>query len=269
MRALKLSPFNERDFLAIEAAVLETDKGRWFLHEFARRNRVADTQTLLNALSRLESNLTAQTVVQSDTSPDILALANALEATRDDISAVRNDMLPDHAEIPKGTPVFKHVSESAHQIAANLIATAEALQSSVNALRKSGQDPDAAEGLDGHVSTLFDGGWRQDVLAQRVAKAMGLLEHLEHCLNATDGDADNVTSVDIPTALSAENLKFFDGDQELFDETPEPEAAPEPTQSAEKKAPVVHVTQPNVKVVTNPVQRKPGDRRHISDCSET
>jgi hypothetical protein len=45
------------DYDAIEAAVMDTARGRWFLAEFARRNRTADTTLLLTAIERLESML--------------------------------------------------------------------------------------------------------------------------------------------------------------------------------------------------------------------
>jgi len=45
------------DYDAIEAAVMDTARGRWFLAEYARRNRTADTTLLLSAIERLESML--------------------------------------------------------------------------------------------------------------------------------------------------------------------------------------------------------------------
>ncbi len=50
-------PLDERDFEAIEAAVMETERGRWFLGEFARRNRMGETRLLLEAVERLEQNV--------------------------------------------------------------------------------------------------------------------------------------------------------------------------------------------------------------------
>jgi hypothetical protein len=47
----------EEDYEAIEAAVMETARGRWFLMEFARRNRTADTKVLLEAIARLEHQM--------------------------------------------------------------------------------------------------------------------------------------------------------------------------------------------------------------------
>src|SRR4051812_37210129 len=46
--------FGDLDFDTIEAAVMETVRGRWFLKEYARRNRNADTQAVLEAVNRLK-----------------------------------------------------------------------------------------------------------------------------------------------------------------------------------------------------------------------
>ena len=48
------------DYEAIEAAVTETVRGRWFLAEFARRNRGAEVKLMLDAMSRLETMVSAQ-----------------------------------------------------------------------------------------------------------------------------------------------------------------------------------------------------------------
>jgi hypothetical protein len=42
------------DYDAIEAAVMETARGRWFLLEYDRRRRAAETTQLLEAVTRLE-----------------------------------------------------------------------------------------------------------------------------------------------------------------------------------------------------------------------
>jgi hypothetical protein len=44
---------NHADYDAIEAAVMETSRGRWFLAEYARRQRRAETETILAALDTL------------------------------------------------------------------------------------------------------------------------------------------------------------------------------------------------------------------------
>ena len=47
------------DYEEIEEAVMETARGRWFLTEFARRQRASDTKILLDAIRRLEDQLLA------------------------------------------------------------------------------------------------------------------------------------------------------------------------------------------------------------------
>ncbi len=50
----------EEDYDAIHAAVVETVRGRWFLTEYARRNRVEEVQDMLAAIGRLETVVMSQ-----------------------------------------------------------------------------------------------------------------------------------------------------------------------------------------------------------------
>ena len=45
----------QSDFDTIHAAVMETARGRWFLGEYARRHRMADTRMILDAMAKLEN----------------------------------------------------------------------------------------------------------------------------------------------------------------------------------------------------------------------
>src|ERR1700731_4458825 len=51
---------NEEDYDAISAAFMETSRGRWFLGEYAKRNRNADTRMVLDAVARIEDSIAAQ-----------------------------------------------------------------------------------------------------------------------------------------------------------------------------------------------------------------
>ncbi|MDE5453097.1 hypothetical protein GWE18_09510 [Bradyrhizobium sp. CSA112] len=50
----------EEDYAAIAEAFMETSRGRWFLTEYAKRNRNADTRMVLDAVMRIEHSLAAQ-----------------------------------------------------------------------------------------------------------------------------------------------------------------------------------------------------------------
>jgi len=66
-------PISETDYDAIEAAVKETARGRWFLEEFAQRNRNTDTKLVLDAIQRLQ-----RSVLGADTAPVIAPQAPAI-----------------------------------------------------------------------------------------------------------------------------------------------------------------------------------------------
>ena len=50
----------DQDYEDIEAAVLETARGRWFLHEHARRTRASETDRMSLAIERLEADVRQQ-----------------------------------------------------------------------------------------------------------------------------------------------------------------------------------------------------------------
>ena len=65
--AFALSPISaraalpsEEDYAAISEAFMETSRGRWFLTEYAKRNRNTDTRMVLDAVARIEQSLAAQ-----------------------------------------------------------------------------------------------------------------------------------------------------------------------------------------------------------------
>ena len=65
--AFALSPISaraalpgEEDYAAIAEAFMETSRGRWFLTEYAKRNRNTDTRMVLDAVARIDQSLAAQ-----------------------------------------------------------------------------------------------------------------------------------------------------------------------------------------------------------------
>ncbi len=52
------------DYETIEAAVMETARGRWFLLEHARRTREAETSRMIDALGQIESMIRQQAAAQ-------------------------------------------------------------------------------------------------------------------------------------------------------------------------------------------------------------
>ena len=76
--------FSPEDFELIEAAVMETARGRWFLREYARRNRNADTKIVLDAVERLkEAVLDGRALGRMKA--DLQHMASAIRQTKGEI----------------------------------------------------------------------------------------------------------------------------------------------------------------------------------------
>jgi hypothetical protein len=89
----QVTPLAIEDYEAIEAAVMETTRGRWFLAEYARRNRNADTDQILTTLDRIE-----RTMRRDRAAPDIdrirldLAdMAESISRTKQEIAQMKLD----------------------------------------------------------------------------------------------------------------------------------------------------------------------------------
>ncbi len=95
--AFALSPISaraaqpsEEDYDAISEAFMETSRGRWFLGEYAKRNRNADTRMVLDAVARIEQSLAAQKPPEPEPVPVIdSALPEAIEAIKAALTEAR------------------------------------------------------------------------------------------------------------------------------------------------------------------------------------
>jgi len=60
---------DDYDFETIEAAVMETPRGRWFLREYARRIRAQESERMLGVLDRIEQKLQLHLQLQAAQRP--------------------------------------------------------------------------------------------------------------------------------------------------------------------------------------------------------
>ena len=83
-RELELAPpdgVRAGDYHLIEEAVMETARGRWFLREYARRIRAAETSQLLAALERIEKSVAHSKSIQAfEAGKEAAAVADMEEA---------------------------------------------------------------------------------------------------------------------------------------------------------------------------------------------
>jgi hypothetical protein len=176
--AFALSPISarasmprEEDYDAISEAFMETARGRWFLGEYAKRNRNADTRMVLDAVARIEQTMAAQRPPAADTDSGLAealaAIRGALDEARASAAAALDGLALDEnlAPVRKGARVIREISWRWREIGADG-RICDLLDSQVSAIEAacgqlSSASPQAA------VSAAFD------LIAERIAGSSG------------------------------------------------------------------------------------------------
>src|SRR6201994_5012088 len=132
-QAFALSPISaraslpsEEDYDAIREAFMETARGRWFLDEYARRNRNADTRMVLDAVAKIEETLAAQRQAPppppEDKLPEMLAAIGSAVGEAEQTTSAALDTLgleESLAPIRKGARIIKEISWRWREIGAD------------------------------------------------------------------------------------------------------------------------------------------------------
>ncbi len=220
------------EYDAIESAVMETARGRWFLEEFARRHRVADTGMLLEAISRLGDSISRDPVQSStDIAPDTSAtpvplndgdtdlieelhlqvaeLSAAIQLTRQEIKELGSQQAHDGGFVP-AVDEIEDIFEHTEQAVSDILRAAEAMQASAWAAREDGTDTDICDRLDKCAIEIYTACTFQELTGQRIAKLISLMSFTEDRVQTMlqrwqDGDEAEVPQADaVPEAKRTE-----------------------------------------------------------------
>jgi len=142
--AFALSPISaratqpsEQDYDAIREAFMETARGRWFLGEYAKRNRNADTRMVLDAVARVEENLAAQKQAAPDNglAEALVAIRRAVDEARAAASGAIDSLALEETLTPvrKGARVIREIAWRWREIGADG-RICDLLDSQVNAI---------------------------------------------------------------------------------------------------------------------------------------
>ena len=163
--AFALSPISaraslpsEEDYEAIRDAFMETSRGRWFLGEYAKRNRNADTRMVLDAVARIEESLAAQRqpAPEPGLAEALTAIRRALEEARAAASAALDSLALEEnlAPVRKGARVIKEISWRWREIGADA-RICDLLDSQVGAI-EAGCGRISSTGPQAALSAAFD-----------------------------------------------------------------------------------------------------------------
>ena len=173
------------DYAAIEATLRDSPLGRWFLAEYARRNRTPETQLLLDAIARLEA---AVLKPQRPTGlPAILIeladISAAISRTRREIAQLRPPQAFDK-RLSNASEELDQIVEATETATSEILSAAEDVQEVAWTLREKGVDPAFCDRLDRHAIDIYTACSFQDITGQRTAKVVRMLPHVEQRIHA-------------------------------------------------------------------------------------
>lgn len=218
---------SDSDYDAIAAAVMETSRGRWFMNEFARRNRHADTQQLLTAIERIER---AVGPAASDQAAGLLDTAALIADLRSDLERINTRS--DHPS--------NGLAERIDEAAGTIVTAVESVQELAWSMREAGVDEALCDRLDRRATEIFaagtvvEGGARQvakilDTVAMIDSSLRALAEGVEPCAGARENQVETIDFEEPAMPSASARLDFVE-----IDDTPRSSlaAAPVPPRPA-------------------------------------
>ncbi len=197
-----LSDLSQADFDAIEQAVMETARGRWFLREYAARNRSADTNVLLEAISRLQSAVTGeQAFVQVERVRfDLVEMAKSIARLKIEIQTA-DDAKGEWSHFGDATMTLDGIVRTTELATSNILEAAESIQEIAWSLREQQFDEMVCDKIDKLATDIYTSCGFQDLTAQRTQKVVRTLRFLEGRINAlVDAWSGPVAAESPPTA---------------------------------------------------------------------
>jgi hypothetical protein len=175
------APAAQSDYDLICAALMDTERGRWFLEEYARRNRGADTRLLLAAIQRIETVVCAERdrQVQQGFRTDLLEMAQAITRTRAEVGEIRSDA----PSRPESVRPESQAAPRASQ-ARGVFAAAERIRDVAWAMRGHGFDPSTCDQIEDLAASILSASSLRDPGDRRASKLSEVLQYLEHRIGA-------------------------------------------------------------------------------------
>lgn len=173
----------EADYEAIESAVMETARGRWFMGEYARRCRHADTQMLLDAMRRLEGVVRTESVASVDRMRSgLVDMAEAISRTKAEIASLKPE--GETGRIEEATEELDSVVSATETATGDILAAAEQIQEIAWTLRERPLEPSHCDSLDALATDIYTACSFQDLTGQRTRKVINVLRFLESRIDA-------------------------------------------------------------------------------------
>lgn len=179
----------ETEYRSIEAALLESARGRWFLAEHGRRARRLDSAMLEDALGKLQSSLRQPPALLGQLQTEVSNLKSALQAARGRVTAKPN------AQTDETAP-------------AEILKSAEALHQLAWSLQAAPINAEACERIARHASEIHAHSARQSAQSKRAIDAADALDAAIARLDAVLQTIKHEAEVDAATASADDVARF-------------------------------------------------------------
>lgn len=177
----KTNDISENDYRAIEEAVMETARGRWFLAEYAKRNRVSDTTRVVEAIDSLKSYISTEhdPADMLQLRLDIVDMAQTIEQIKSEIANTDDD----GATMSDAQLELNVVLDETEEATSTILSSAEKIQEIVWELKEADKENSEFDKIDELVTEVYTACSFQDLTGQRLRKVVHLLAVLEQGLN--------------------------------------------------------------------------------------
>ncbi len=198
-------PMSDAEFVAVEDAMGQTELGRSFLDEHARRNSMVRAHDVMDVLTDVRQSLAAQS---ASTPVEILRrelqeMSASIMETRREIAAIKPDDAGDN-RIMSATGELDVIVSATERATTEILSSAEQVQDVAMRLREEGVDAASCDELDNHVINIFTACSFQDITGQRTTKVVNVLRYLEQRVNTmieiwgVEGIEPNVVPMEKP-----------------------------------------------------------------------
>jgi hypothetical protein len=177
-----LATLSTADYEQIEQAVMETARGRWFLKEYAARNRTADTRILLDAMQRLEGALNGERSMEQveRVRNDLLDMAGSIERLRNELGGEAGQP----SRFGHATSALDAIVRTTEKATSDILGVAEQIQEIAWNLREQQHDSSVCDRIDRLATDIYTSCSFQDLTAQQTQKVVQTLRFLEGRINA-------------------------------------------------------------------------------------
>jgi chemotaxis protein CheZ len=217
------SKYDIEDYEVIEAAVMQTARGRWFLKTFAEKHSQFGNAQLLDRLEAIEKKLDEKITITGERAAeegasvhpqverfriDIIDMAESIMRTKHEIAQIKMTE-GENSRFDEASNELDAIVTQTEEATSSLLEAAEKIQEVVWTMREEGATETHFDIIDDKVTEIYTACSFQDLTGQRISKVINVMRYLERRIDVMM----SIWNIDKSSLMSSLNA-----DQTLSDE---------------------------------------------------